>query len=57
MKVKIGVKVYDSKDQPIMIILSEKDKDNIINMHPKATRYACFNNESKEFIDKFMNEI
>lgn len=32
MIVKIGNKFYDSNDQPIMIILSEKEKTLISNM-------------------------
>lgn len=43
MKVKIGNKVYSSEDQPIMVILTDKDKFNIAHMAPEATRYAEFN--------------
>lgn len=42
MKVKVGNQVYDSKDQPIMVILSEDDKRNIANMLPDAHQYAEF---------------
>lgn len=42
MKVKIGEKIYDAEDQPIMLILSETDKKNIGNMHLDATKYCVF---------------
>lgn len=32
MKVKIGTKIYDSNDEPIMLILDEEDKNNISNI-------------------------
>lgn len=42
MKVKIGDTVYDSSETPIMIVLSDGEKEQIKNMHPKATKYAIF---------------
>jgi hypothetical protein len=42
MKVKIGEKVYDANEVPILIVLSEDDKENIKNMSPDATKYCCF---------------
>ena len=42
MKVKIGDKIYDSNEEPVMIILSEDDKKNIGNMVPQATKYCSF---------------
>jgi hypothetical protein len=42
MKVKIGNKVYDGENEPIMIILTEKDKENIQDMLPEATKYCQF---------------
>lgn len=32
MKIKIGSLVYDSEEQPIMVVLSEQDKGNIAQM-------------------------
>jgi predicted house-cleaning noncanonical NTP pyrophosphatase (MazG superfamily) len=29
MQIKIGDKIYNSKEEPIMVILSDKDKENI----------------------------
>lgn len=42
MKVKVGDVVYSSNEMPIMVILTEDDKNNISNMLPEATRYAAF---------------
>lgn len=55
MKVKIGNKIYNSEDEPIMVILSEKDKENIKNMAPYCTKYCSFPNPTdREYIEKFM---
>ena len=42
MKVKIGDTTYDSNNQPIMLILSDRDKENIRKMDPEAMKYAEF---------------
>lgn len=42
MQVKIGDKMFDSKEQPIMVVLSEADKRNIMNMNDDAKKYASF---------------
>jgi hypothetical protein len=42
MKIKVGDTVYDGENEPIMVILTEKDKQNIANMLPEATRYCQF---------------
>ena len=42
MKIKIGFKVYDSEEHAVMVVLSDKDKENIANMDADATRYAVF---------------
>ena len=55
MKVKIGNKIYDSKDEPIMVILSEQDKTNIASMTPTAHKYCCYPDEIPvERIREFM---
>ena len=58
MKIKVGDKEYDAKDQPIMVILTEKDKQNIANMRPEATKYCQFNKEKLTFeeVDIWMGE-
>lgn len=45
MKIKIGDKIYDSEDEPIMIIMSHYDKQNISNMRPECTKYCSFPDE------------
>lgn len=42
MRVKIGDQIYDAVDMPIMVILDDFDKRNLISMDPDATKYACF---------------
>lgn len=55
MKIKIGNKIYTSKDQPIMIILSDWDKQNISNMLPECTKYCEFDdNLSQGQVEEFM---
>ena len=45
MKVKIGGKIYDSNDIPIMLILSEDDKELISFMHTDNYKYCSFPNK------------
>lgn len=57
MKVKIGNEIHDSKDEPIMIILSDKDKENITNMDKNCTKYCCFaDNIDIKDIENFMKD-
>ena len=42
MKVKVGDTIYDSEDQPVMVILTDTDKHNIATMSSKATRYCMY---------------
>lgn len=48
MKIKIGNKIYSGKDQPIMVILTKQDKQNIENMLPNATKYCEFPDNMQE---------
>ncbi len=41
MRIKIGDEIYDGADEMIMVILEDKDKHNLANMPPEATRYCC----------------
>ena len=55
MKVKIGNTVYSGEDQPIMVILTEEDKENIGRMSPNATMYAeAPDGTAAEEIDEWM---
>ena len=58
MKVKVGNKIYDGVEERIMVILTDKDKENITNMHPEATRYASFDSNiyTKEDTEEWMRE-
>jgi len=40
MKIKIKDTIYNASEEPIMVILTKKDKENIANMLPEATKYA-----------------
>lgn len=42
MKVKISNIVADSDHEPVMVILSEQDKENISNMHPDSSKYCVY---------------
>ena len=55
MKVKVGNKVYDPEEEPVMVILTEQDKKNIANMLPDATKYAMFPDKmTEEEVKEFM---
>ena len=57
MKVKIGNKIHESKDGPIMVILTDKDKENIANMDKDCTKYCMYQDDmSDEEIYKWMEE-
>lgn len=58
MIVKVGDKLYDSNEQPIMLILSKKDKELIMNMAPWATKYCSFpEGSTEEDIKKWMSDL
>ena len=42
MKVKIGDKIYDSAEEPVMVILTDGDKKNIANMLPECSKYCSY---------------
>jgi hypothetical protein len=49
MKVKIGDKIYDGNVEPICLILTEDDKQDIRKMTPKATRYCQYPDEGYSY--------
>ena len=58
MKVKIGNKIYDGETEPVMVILSDSDKQNIKNMLAECTKYACFpEGLTEEFMTSWMKDI
>ena len=55
MKVKVGEKIYDSKTEPIMVILGDDDKYNIAKMHDDCETYCAYpETMSDEEAYKFM---
>lgn len=55
MKVKIGNEIFDSNEQPIMLILSDVEKQHIADMLPEAHHYCSAPTElSEEDVREFM---
>lgn len=50
MKVKVGDKTYDGNNEPVMMILSKGEKEQIANMHPDAMKY-CVYPSTEEWIE------
>ena len=46
MKVKVGNKIYDGENEPVMVILSKGDKKNIANMIPSGTKKLFITNKN-----------
>lgn len=56
MLIKIGNKIYDPNVEPLMVILTQKDKENIANMTPEATKYCVFPAEmTRDEVEAFMD--
>ena len=63
MKIKVGNRIYDGEKEPVMIILSDGEKEQITNMDPSAKKYCVYpdteewtsNNHKK--IKKWMKEV
>ncbi len=56
MQVKIGNKIYDSHETPILLILTDEEKGHIANMDPLATKYCSFPDSADvDKITKWMN--
>jgi hypothetical protein len=45
MKVKIGNKIYNAENEPIMIILNDSDKFNITHMPAENYKYCAYPSE------------
>ena len=55
MQVKVGDKIYDGEDEPVMVILSKEDKKNISNMPSSSSKYCCYpNGGDTSLIEEFM---
>ncbi len=58
MKVKVGDTVYDSKEEPILLILSPVDRLNIIAMPPNISKLVSFPDGSNvRLIAQWMAEV
>jgi len=57
MKIKIGDETFDGNDVPILLILSQDDKDNIKSMPDGYFKYCSYPEKgfTEEEIRKFMN--
>lgn len=57
MRVKIGDKIYDSNDEPIMIMVDEEEKHliSISGCQGKFCSYPDNDNYTPEMIREFMN--
>ena len=42
MKVKVGNKIYDGGEQPVMVILTKGEREQIADMPPEATKYCIY---------------
>ncbi len=42
MRVKVGNKVYDAEDEPLLVMLSREERDEIAHMIPGATKYCVY---------------
>ena len=62
MRVKVGNKIYDGEKEPVMIIISDGERQQITNMDTGCTKYCVYPSESKwvdndyEAIRKWMND-
>jgi len=55
MKVKIGETVYDSEQEPIMLVLSYLEKLNIMHMKPEDTLFCAYPDKMlEEDVTKFI---
>lgn len=57
MKVKIGSTICDSDEQPVMLILSDAEKQLIANMAPNAHKFCVYSRGiAEEDIKQFMKD-
>jgi hypothetical protein len=55
LKVKLGDKIYDSTQEPIMLIMDDEVKEHISCMHPSAYTYcSCPDSMTENEIKAFM---
>jgi hypothetical protein len=55
MKVKIGTKIYNEEDEPILVIIDSEEKKLIKNMSKDAYKYCSYpDNMAEDVIVSFM---
>jgi hypothetical protein len=55
MKVKVRGMIYDAEEEPVMVILGPKDKENIANMDSEHTKYCAYPDHMDEVeVEEFM---
>ena len=47
MKVKVENKIYDGDKEPVMVILTERDRQLIADMSPDSSKYCQYPDEPK----------
>ena len=58
MKVLVGGKLYDAREEPIVIILSHEDRENIANMHEDKSKFIVFPEDmSSDMLDDILEKI
>lgn len=58
MKVRVGGLIFDSEETPIMIKLSDSEKEDIKNMREDDSKYCVFPEEyPEECIREFMEKL
>ena len=58
MKVKIGDTVYNGDDVRIMVILTDKDKENIARMEPECDKYCEFpQTDDEQEVARWMSDV
>lgn len=58
MKIKIGNKIHSGDDEPIMVILTERDKANIYTMNSNNSKYCVHpDGMPKEKVAEFMGVV
>lgn len=59
MKVKVGDQVFNSVDEPILLVLDEQDKKNIASMEEGFVKYCSYPSDkvTEEEAEAFMQTI
>ena len=53
MQIKVRNKIYDGKNEPVMIIFSEGERKQIANMSPGTTKYCIYPSKEKWTKDNY----